>query len=136
MKYEIPMTQQGQTAIGQIKRAMACLVRFESILEKPLDYVQAGRAIVVFSVTRSMETLIVELVDPNPEYAECGDPLQTIFSIDLTGEIFVDEEIIEAISDHLIDHQIRFQYPCETHPSERCSDCHLRLQPCTGREGV
>jgi hypothetical protein len=132
MKYQILTTDECQIAIDQINRAIQCTVHLHNIKELPLDYVLYGRAIVTFTVTRSLKALIVELIDPNPEYAECGDPIQTIFGIDLTGDVFVDDHILEAIADHLI----RNQYPCEAHPSERCSDCHLRPHPCMGGEGV
>ena len=134
MKYQILTTDQCQIAVDQINRAIRCAVHLHNIKELPLDYVLYGRAIVTFTITRSLETLIVELIDPDPEYAECDNPLPTIFGIDLTGDIFVDDDILEAIAEHLIDHRDRPQNPCEAHPSERCSDCHLRPQPCMGGE--
>jgi hypothetical protein len=136
MKYQILTTDQCQIEIDQINRAIQCTLHLHNIKVLPLDYVLYGRAIVTFTITRSLETLIVELIDPAPECAECDNPLPTIFGIDLTGDIFVDDDTLEAIAEHLIDHLIRNQFPCEAHPSERCSDCHLRPQPCSGREGV
>ena len=87
MKYQILTTDQCQIAVDQINRAIRCAVHLHNIKELPLDYVLYGRAIVTFTITRSLETLIVELIDPDPEYAECDNPLPTIFGIDLTSDI-------------------------------------------------
>ena len=136
MKKKISTMDQCRFVIDQINRAMQCAVPLNGFQTNSMGYCLNGRAIVTFTVTRSLKALIVKLIDPNPEYAECGDPRQNIFRIDLTGDVFVDDDILEAIAEHLIDHRDRLQNPCEAHPSERCSDCHLREQPCMGGESV
>jgi hypothetical protein len=129
MKNQIIVSTEQKNAEDQLRRGISIRVNFKHISAFSWGYAIGDKPIVQCMPSLSGNALIVELLDPNPEYAECGEPLQTIWIIDLTGELDLIEEI-EAISDHLIDHQARHESPCENHPDERCGDCHLREVPC------
>jgi hypothetical protein len=129
MKLQILVSAEQKIAEDQLRRGISIRVLLKCVSELNWGYAIGDKPIVQYTPTISGNALIVELLDPNPEYEECGEPLQTIWVIDLTRELDLIEEI-EAISDHLIDHQARHERPCENHPDERCGDCHLRLEPC------
>jgi len=129
MQHQILVSAEQKHAEDQLRRGVSLRVNFKYLSECSWGYAIGDKPIVQYTPSLSGNALIVELLDPNPEYAECGEPLQTIWIIDLTAELDLIEEI-EAISGHLIDHQARHLAPCENHPDERCGDCHLREVPC------
>ena len=135
MKHQILVSAEQKHAEDQLRRGVSLRVNFKYLSECSGGYAIGDRPIVQYMPSLSGNALIVELLDPNPEYAECGEPLQTIWIIDLNDELDLIDEI-EAISDHLIDHQARHESPCENHPDERCGDCHLRKAPCFKRGKV
>ncbi|WP_291765566.1 hypothetical protein [Maricaulis sp.] len=93
------------------------------------------RLIVGFTTLVEDGPVVIDLRDPNPAYKECDSPFEALYLVDLNEHGFVDGEIIEAIADHIIDHQNRFSSPCDNHPDDRCTDCHLRPQPCFTSNG-
>ncbi|WP_394693887.1 hypothetical protein [Hyphobacterium sp.] len=117
----------------QLRRGVSIRVHLHNVREHDWGYSLNNRPIVQYTTLLSGNGMVIELIDPNPQFEECGEPLQTIWMIDLTADEFDLIDVIEAISDHLIDHQTRFVDPCGCHPDERCVDCHLRPEPCSNQ---
>jgi len=106
MQHQILVSAEQKLAEDQLRRGVSLRVNFKYLSANSWGYAIGDKPIVQYTPTISGNALILELLDPNPEYAECGEPLQTIWIIDLTAELDLIEEI-EAISGHLIDHQVR-----------------------------
>lgn len=106
MKHEVLLSAEQKLAEDQIRRGVSIRVTFKFISEFSWGYAIGEKPVVQYTPTISGNALVIELIDPNPEYEECGEPLQTIWVIDLNQPLDLIEEI-EAIADHLIDHQIR-----------------------------
>jgi len=122
-------------AEDQIRRGVSLRVNLRYITEHDWGYAIGLQPVVRYTLLSSGQTLVIELLDPNPEYEECGEPFQSILMVDLEKDELDLIDEIEAISDHLNNHQDRFENPCECHPKERCGACHLRHQPCFSVEG-
>jgi len=120
----------------QIRRGLACLVTFTHVAETENGWSTPDRQIVGFTPLPEDDRVIIDLRAPNPSYVECEDEFEQFYLVDLDQHGFVDEEVIEAIADHIIDHQNRFSSPCNNHPDDRCTDCHLREMPCFGEGGA
>ena len=120
----------------QIRRGLDCLVTFTHVTETKNGWSTPDRLIVGITTLVEGGPVVIDLRDPNPAYDECDSPFKTLYLVDLNERGFVDDEIIEAIADHIIDHQNRFSSPCNNHPDDRCSDCHLRDTPCFGKGGA
>lgn len=125
-----------QTIRDQIRRGLACLVTFTHVAETENGWSTPDRLIVGITTLVEGGPVVIDLRDPNPAYKECDSPFEALHLVNLDEYGFVDEEVIEAIADHIIDHQNRLSSPCDNHPDNRCSDCHLRDTPCFGGGGV
>jgi hypothetical protein len=124
-----------QTIRDQIRRGLACYVKFTHVTETESGWSTPDQLIVGFTPLPEDDRVLIYLLSPNPSYAEFECPFQPFYLADLGEWGFVDEEVIDAIADHIIDHQMRYSNPCENHPDERCTDCHLRVAPCFGEGG-
>lgn len=119
----------------QIRRGLDCLVTFTHVTETENGWSTLDRLIVGITTLVEDGPVVIDLRDPNPAFDESDSPFETLYFGDLNEHGFVDDEVIEAIADHIIDHQNRFASPCNNHPDDRCTDCHLREKPCFGEGG-
>jgi hypothetical protein len=133
--HSIARRETARTIRDQIRRGLACLVKFTHVKETGNGWSTSDRLIVGITTLVEDDRVIIDLRDPNPAYKECDSPFETLYLVDLNEHGVVDDAVIEAIADHIIDHQIRHASPCDNHPDDRCSDCHLRDTPCFGEGG-
>ncbi|PHQ80230.1 MAG: hypothetical protein COB66_05235 [Coxiella sp. (in: Bacteria)] len=117
-------------AEDQIRRGLSCLLNFQHIEERPWGWATPDIPVATYTLSRSGQNLFIELLYPDPAYEECESAIENVFVVDLSGTVFVDDETIDALAEHLIYHQNRFNNPCDNHPEHCCSDCHLRMEPC------
>ena len=93
-----------------------------------------GHVIATVNESASGAFVIVELLDIEPEFQ---------YRYSITNEVLHVEKNCsdpffenEKLYSHLQYHSQRYSSACDLHPSERCSDCHLRNTPCFINEGA
>jgi hypothetical protein len=106
MKHEVLLSAEQKLAEDQIRRGVSLRIKLQYVSEYSWGYALGEKPVVQYTPTLSGRALIIELLDPNPEYEQCGEHIQTLWVVDLRKPLDLIEEI-EAIADHLIDHQIR-----------------------------